>query len=131
MNDMYWITRLDALNGIIAFLFAISLAGVLLTGINLYVDFLNVKDKEKIDKVAHKTVINRFRWFIVGSIICALAVIFIPTKNDALIIYGVGGTIDYIKSNDTAKNLPDKTIDALDKYLDSINDKDKDKDKNR
>jgi hypothetical protein len=131
MNDIYWITRLDAINGIIALLFAISLAGVLITGIILYVDFLNVKDKEKIDEVAHKTVINRFRWFLVGSVIGALAIIFIPTKNDALIIYGVGGTIDYIKSNDTAKHLPDKTIDALDKYLDSINDKDKDKDKNR
>ena len=36
-------------------------------------------------------------------------------KNDALLIYGVGGTIDYVKSNKTAKQLPDKCIKALDK----------------
>ena len=46
--------------------------------------------------------------------------IFIPTTNEALLIYGVGGTIDYIKSNDTAKQLPDKCVKALDKYLDNL-----------
>jgi hypothetical protein len=40
-----------------------------------------------------------------------------------LLIYGVGGTVDYIKSNDTAKQLPDKVVNALDKYLDSFNEK--------
>ena len=35
-------------------------------------------------------------------------------------IYCVGGTIDYIKSNKTAKQLHDKCIKALDKYLDNI-----------
>ena len=39
---------------------------------------------------------------------------------EMLLIYGVGGTIDYIKSNDTAKELPDKAVKALDKYLDEI-----------
>lgn len=33
-------------------------------------------------------------------------------------IYGLGGTIDYIESNKTAQGLPDKFIQALDKYLD-------------
>ena len=42
-------------------------------------------------------------------------------KNDALLIYGVGGTIDYVKSNETAKQLPDKYIKALDKWVDNLN----------
>lgn len=46
--------------------------------------------------------------------------IFIPTTNEALLIYGLGGTIDYIKSNGTAKQLPDKCVKALDKYLDNL-----------
>ena len=37
-----------------------------------------------------------------------------------LLAYGVGGTIDYIKSNDTSKQLPDKCVKALDKYLDNL-----------
>ena len=46
--------------------------------------------------------------------------IFTPTTNEALLIYGVGGMIDYIKSNDTAKQIPDKCVKALDKYLDNL-----------
>ena len=38
--------------------------------------------------------------------------------NNVLVIYGIGGTIDYIKGNDTAKQLPDKCIEAIDKFLD-------------
>ena len=37
----------------------------------------------------------------------------------------IGGTIDYIKSNDTAKQLPDKCIKALDKWADNINEENK------
>ena len=35
-------------------------------------------------------------------------------------IYGLGGTIDYIKSNDRAKKLPDKVVNALTCYLDYV-----------
>nr|DAI98186.1 MAG TPA: hypothetical protein [Caudoviricetes sp.] len=35
-----------------------------------------------------------------------------------LMIIGIGGTIEYLKSNDTAKELPDKVIMAIDKLLD-------------
>ena len=68
-----------------------------------------------------KQFIRAFIVFVV-SIICN---VFITTKNEALMIYGVGGTIDYIKSNDTAKQLPDKCIKALDKWADNINEENK------
>lgn len=56
----------------------------------------------------------------IAFFVSAFINIFIPTTNQALLIYGVGGTIDYIKSNDTAKQLPDKCVKALDKYLDNL-----------
>ena len=40
-----------------------------------------------------------------------------------MLIYGVGGTVDYIKANPTAKKLPDKCINALDKWVDSWTEK--------
>lgn len=33
-------------------------------------------------------------------------------------IYGVGGTIDYIKENPASKQLPDKCVKILDKWVD-------------
>ena len=52
---------------------------------------------------------------------------FLPDKQDLWEIYGIGGTIDYIKSNDKAKELPDKVVDALTRYVDSIEQGKKDK----
>ena len=57
---------------------------------------------------------------ILVTIVSCVINVFIPTTNQALFIYGVGGTIDYIKSNDTAKQIPDKCVKALDKYLDNL-----------
>ena len=37
-----------------------------------------------------------------------------------LLIYGVGGVIDYAKDNEKAKQLPDKVVDAIDAYLESL-----------
>lgn len=35
------------------------------------------------------------------------------------------GTIDYVKSNETAKQLPDKCVKALDKWVDNLNEEEK------
>jgi len=57
----------------------------------------------------------------IAFIISTLVAILTPTKNEAYIIYGVGGTIDYLQDNDKAKQIPDKCIDALDKWVESLN----------
>ena len=50
-----------------------------------------------------------------------MGLVFVPKTNEALFIYGVGTTIDYVDNNETIKQLPDKAVQALDKYLDSLN----------
>lgn len=69
------------------------------------------------DKIYKQTLVGA-RKTVIPFIISMLLFIFVPTKKDALLIWGVGGTIDYIKSNDTAKQLPDKCIQVLDKFVD-------------
>lgn len=64
---------------------------------------------------------NYSKRFIFVTIIAYLINFFILTTNEALMVYGIGGTIDYIKSNETAKQLPDKYIKALDKWVDNLN----------
>ena len=72
-----------------------------------------------------KIFLKYFKRSILVIIVSCVINVFIPTKNDALLIYGVGGTIDYIKSNDTAKQLPDKCIKALDKWVENLNEEKK------
>ena len=61
-------------------------------------------------------------------VIMTLAAVLVPTTKDALLIYGIGGTLDYVKSNDRAKKIPDKVIIALDKYLGEVNEEEKEED---
>lgn len=112
------------MDGINTFLISFIIpGGMLFLGLftlSLIVD--NPEKKERLGKTLE----------YVGSAISIAGVmlVFIPTTKEMLLIYGVGGTIDYIKSNDTAKELPDKAVKALDKYLDEISkDKQDEKDK--
>lgn len=134
MEELYWITRLGALNFLFNAIIFVSLVAIIILGVELLVikttsdneDDKNLELQVVTGKVHNENMFYNFvkkqfiRAFIafVVSIVCN---VFIPTKNEALMIYGVGGTIDYIKSNETAKQLPDKYIKALDKYLDNIN----------
>ena len=66
-----------------------------------------------------------FKALIVTFVVSTLLAILIPSKKELYLIYGLGTTIDYVQSNDKAKELPDKAIDALNKYLDELNKEDK------
>lgn len=112
MSEIYWITRLDAINVLLVIfllisivVFVIYLIGFLLNGGDIDEDF---------DKKDFRV----FKTFFFSSALLSIAVVFTPSEKDMFMIYGIGGTIDYIKSNDTAKQLPDKCIKALDKFVD-------------
>lgn len=47
-----------------------------------------------------------------------LGIIFIPSEKQLYAIYSIGGVIDYVKSNDTAKQIPDKVVNYLDAWID-------------
>lgn len=118
MSELYWITRFDGI------LTAIIIPMVILL-VAAFIHFCLSCDNSSFEDDERK--VFRKRTAVFGSIGMFLFLVqaFIPTTNQALIIYGVGGTIDYIKSNETAKKLPDKVVIALDKYLCTLNKEEK------
>lgn len=126
MNEIYWITRLDGICGFLTFIAVFSVvATVVLFFIGLikrsdaYIHNEDSKTLEQHIETSKMCLYFAKRCAIIFFVSVSIN-FFIPTTNEALLIYGVGGTIDYIKSNDTAKQLPDKCVKALDKYLDNI-----------
>lgn len=75
-----------------------------------------------------KVIKRKFKCSLYALVFGATICVFIPSTKNLLIIYGVGGTIDYLKENKDANKIPDKCIKALDKYLDDALKEDKDKD---
>lgn len=115
MESLYWIITIGHLSGLFV-AFCITF-GILfgLWIIKLLVD----QNEQPNDKELYKSDKKWVKTFAIITIISALGIVFVPNQKELLTIYGIGGTIDYIKSNDTAKQLPDKCINALDKWVDS------------
>lgn len=117
MTEIFWLTRIGVLNDVFTFLWVVASFGIAIilfampiSGEEWYEDLKNIL-KRWIKRLAVV--------LFVGIVGC----IFTPSKEDLYLIYGLGGTIDYIKSNDKDKVLPDKVIDALTRYVDSIDEK--------
>lgn len=117
MSELYWITRCNGICTVAIIFLVLSAAGL---GLTLVGYFVGESEKDK------KITKNFFKISFPTFIVSILLVLFVPTTKEALLIYGVDGTMDYIKSNPTAKQIPDKCIKALDKWVDSwsINKKD-------
>lgn len=111
MNELYWITRVGALDNFFCMLWGLGL--LLFVVLLLYIPLFKTSIPPR---WIH-------RWVTRLAIIISIGIvgdIITPTKEEMLVIYGIGGTMDYLKSSDKAKQLPDKCVDALIRYVDAI-----------
>lgn len=117
MKTIYWIQRLNTISTISMVILSIAALAFIFLFITAMVyrcdglDYENEKNTYKMLKKLTKLSGAIALFFIIP-------VTFIPTKSDMYEIYGVGGTLDYIRKNETVKELPDKTVKMLDKWLD-------------
>lgn len=116
MEEIYWLQRLGALHTFMWTLFGISVAVLIVLMIIWGLMVSETYDDESIERC--KMWLKRILKLSMVAIVLALGGIFIPSTNEMYAIYGIGGTIDYLKENETAKQLPDKVINALDKWID-------------
>lgn len=115
MSILYWINVLDNINNLCIIPFVISLIlGIACSLVSLFYN----EDEVSFDYKGFIKIRNRIYAILIVS---TLVIVFLPSKSQLYIIYGVGGTIDYLKENPTAKELPDKCIKALDTWVDNFN----------
>lgn len=119
MNEIYWITRLDCING---WLIAFSIISGIVFAISLVPFFIYKSDKNEDMFNMWKGVVNKSAIVFFS---CLPLSILTPTENEAMLIWGVGGTIDYIKDNETINQLPDKVVNALDAWVESLSNEEK------
>jgi len=111
MNEIYWLTRFDSING---FSIALFIIGIVVCFVVLC--FHLFCDEEEAKEATRKAL----KFYGIPFLLGILGVIFVPTTKEAMLIYGLGGIVDYAKGNEKVKQLPDKAVDALERYLDSI-----------
>lgn len=108
MWKLYLLTRLGVIFPILVFIAVIAGIFSVVAGI----DILCEGDVERSSKI--------FKRSAVVLSISVLGIIFIPTKQDMFLIYGVGTTLDYLQDNEKVLQLPDKCVDALDAWVESL-----------
>lgn len=117
MSTLYWINVLDNISCLFVLIFISSLiVSIICALVNL-----TCAADEISETLNYKRFIKIKNWTYTLLIISTLVIIFVPSKRELYIIYGVGGTLDYLKENPTAKELPDKCIKALDTWVDNLN----------
>ena len=124
MSEIYWITRLDLISGwliVFAVVSAIVTFIAIIAYINCRTDYEKYGDDAdkrwaEFSSKLFKISLPCFFTFCVSSILT-------PTTNEAMLIYGVGTTIEYVKQNNTLQQIPDKCINALDAWVDSLTEK--------
>ena len=60
------------------------------------------------------------RGSVIVLAISALMCLFVPGSKQAMLIWGIGSTVDYIQENEAVKELPDKCVEALEVWLESL-----------
>ena len=113
MSELYWLTRLEYIQNFLVIVMSIS-------GIATFVSFMLWTMAEYAEEI-RKTLLW-LRCAFATLVISSLIFVFVPSTKEAVLIWGVGSTIDYIQENETAKQLPDKCINALNDWVDSLSD---------
>lgn len=127
MSELYWFNVLGNLNGFCRFFMVLSIIAFVVCVIFYFVS----KDEDLYFPLTSKSISKFIRFTLLPIlIISTIGNTFIPDTKTLYVIYGIGGTLDYLKENKTAKQIPDKAILALDKYLnEQLGDKDNKGDK--
>ena len=114
MSELYWLHVLGNLNGFCKFFIVLSIIALVVC----VVFYLVPQDEDFGFPLAKKYIVKFIRFILLPIlIISTIGNTFIPDTKTLYVIYGVGGTLDYLKENKTAKQIPDKAILVLDKYL--------------
>lgn len=129
-SKMYWFTRLSAITTALESILMIS--GILAAAALIFWFVIYLSDPEYMtDEEEGKKRYLKFesKTLCISTIVFVIGLIgrtFTPTTSEALIIYGVGESVEYLQNNKDAIQIPDKALQALNKYLDeAIEDKEK------
>ena len=127
MSEVFWLYIITRLNSISGVAFTIGLIGTIIMVIAGVVwlastpDPRYTKDSQEHDLRYQNNAIKIMQFWYVVFIAWSLYILT-PQKDDALFIISGTGLIEIAKS-DTAKSIANKSVQIVEKYLDSIEDK--------
>lgn len=113
-SKIYWLTRLDNIQVFFTILLVLGITIFTICHIVMYVDCYDNESVEDYNRSYKKYKITSI-WV---SIVSAFVLVFLPTKNDMILIYAGGKTMNYVQSDTSLAKIPYQTTSIISEYLD-------------
>ncbi len=123
-SKIYWFTRLSAITTVLK---AILIASVILAVAALIFWFIVYLSDSEYMADGEEGKNNYLKFGL--KVLCTSTIVFVigligrtftPTTSEALLIFGVGESVEYLQNNKDVVQIPDKALQALNKYLDEV-----------
>ena len=124
MNELYWIMVLDNVYYVSCIVMIVGGLIAVVTWIVSFILWCNTygeEDEADSDWRSYKKAKGIVSKSFTACIIATFIAMFTPSKEQMYLIVGVGTAIDYVQENESVKQLPDKCVDALNRWVDSLN----------
>lgn len=112
---LYWLTRLD---GIREYLDGLIFIGILVAALTVCARFIPMEIEEDVSEAMKRTVSRILAVAIVTAFLSGTIRVFIPSRNDMLIIYAGGKTLNYVQADTSLSKLPYQTTAIISGYMD-------------
>ena len=112
-SKIYWLTRLDNIQAFFTPLIVLGITTFAMYYIVMAFKCFNKKDVEDYNK-NYKKYKTTSIWV---SIVTGFLLVFLPTKNDMILIYAGGKTMNYVQSDTSLSKIPYQTTSIISEYL--------------
>lgn len=111
MDEMYWITRVDGLLVFGKSILALSLIFIVCCSL-VYITIDDELNEE------NRIISKMLKVSITTIVFSLLVVLFLPSKKELYLIYGLGSVIEHMRGSDKMEEIPDKAVDAIIEWMD-------------
>lgn len=128
MSELYWIMVLDNVcfvSNMVMIIAGLIAAGAWVVSFFCYGDTGGIEDETDSDWLSYKKAKGIASKSFTACIIAMSIAVFVPSKEQMYMIVGVGTAIDYVQESESVRQLPDKCVDALNRWVDSLNKEEK------
>ena len=128
MSELYWIMVLDNVcfvSNMVMFIAGTIAVAAWIISFICYSETDGIEDETDSDWLGYKKAKGIASKSFTACIIATSISVFAPSKEQMYMIVGVGTAIDYVQESESVKQLPDKCVDALNRWVDSLNKEEK------
>ena len=113
-SKIYWLTRLDNIQFLFALVTAFAIVTLVFYFIAMSIDSYDADDRKEFD-TKYKTIRRLASWILIP---CLLVCTFLPSKDEMILIWVGGKTMNFVQSDSSLSKIPYQATSIISQYMD-------------